>query len=147
MNDSPHRNLQNLPKIGPVYSTADEKQRVISEEILEQRIKPELKLKINLNIPGLERKKFISGRNPETFRFVQRMSHIGKEGWTYIWTMPNCIRFFYPMCGFMGVIYVYQSHMTQVYNQKEAMNYEYETAYLKMQTNASHYADKISYMA
>ena len=50
MNDTPHRNLQNLPKIGAIYSTVDEKQRVISEEILLQRIKPELKLKINLNI-------------------------------------------------------------------------------------------------
>lgn len=147
MNDTPHRNLQNLPKIGAIYSTVDEKQRVISEEILLQRIKPELKLKINLNIPGLERKKFISGRNPETWRFTSRMSHIGKEGWTYIFTMTNCIRFFYPFCGLMGVVYVYHAHVTQVYQQKELLNNEYETAYLKMQTNAYHYADKIFYMA
>ncbi len=53
MNDQSHRNLQNLPKIGPVYSSQDEKQRVIVEEILNFRIRPELKLKINMNIPGI----------------------------------------------------------------------------------------------
>ena len=147
MNDNPHRSIQNLPKVGPIYSTIDEKQRLIAEEIIEQRIKPELKLKLNLNILGLDRKRKITSLNPETRRFTARLSHFGKEGWTYIFIMPNSIKFFYPLMGAMAVFYVYQNHMTQVYNANEAMNYEFETCYMKMQTFPGHYADKITYMA
>jgi|LauGreDrversion4_2_1035121.scaffolds.fasta_scaffold1239491_1 hypothetical protein len=147
MNDTPHRSLQNLPKIGPIYSSIDEKQRLISEEILEQRLRPELKLKINMNIPGLERKKAITAKNVETYRFTHRLSHYGKEGWKYIFTSPNSVKFFYPFCGLMFYYYSYSHHITQIYNANEALNYEYETAYLKMQTFPGHYADKLSYMA
>jgi len=147
MNDTPHRNLQNLPKIGPVFSTIDERQRILAEEILEQRIKPELKLKINLDIPGLERKKELTFRNVTTYRFTQKLSHYGKEGWKYIWIMPNCIKFFMPICGFMGYFYIYMRNMYQVYNGNETFNYEYETCYLKMQTQSTYYTDTITYMA
>jgi len=81
MNQNPHRNIQKLAKIGPIYSSKDERQRLISEEILTAKIKPELKLKINMNIPGLNRKKEISPRNPETLRIVKKLGAYGKDGW------------------------------------------------------------------
>lgn len=56
MNCTPYRNMQNLPRIGQLYSTKDEKQRQIANAILEGTIKPELKLKINIKIIGLEKR-------------------------------------------------------------------------------------------
>jgi hypothetical protein len=147
MNDTPHRNLQNLPKIGPVFSTIDEKQRLLSEQILDLRIKPELKLKINLAIPGLDRKKDITMKNVSTYRFTQKLSHYGKEGWKNVWIMPNSIKFLIPFCGGMFYYFVMMNRMYQVYNANETLNYEYETCYVKMQTQTTYYTDVITYMA
>jgi len=147
MNDYPHRNYQNLPKIGPVYSSKDEKQRVIAEEILNHKIVPELKLKINMNIPGLEKKKTISALNPETFRFSRRWSSFGKEGWKYLYTMHNIVRVMPPLGGAALFFYAVMDRTQQVYYAKEHLNQEYETCYLKMQSYPGHYADKISLMA
>ena len=79
MNDYPHRNFQNLPKIGPVYSSKDEKQRIIAEEILNNKIKPQLKLKINMNIPGLDKKRQLVLGIQKHFDF-QKVGHLmGKK--------------------------------------------------------------------
>ncbi len=147
MNLNPHRNYQNLPKIGPVYSEKDEQQRVIAEEILNYRIRPELKLKINLNIPGLERKKTITPINPSTHRFISRLSSKGKEGWYYLWIMPNGWRFLIPF--FMAAFLYYggESLVALVYHERELNNNEWITIYPKFQTQANYYQDKWSLMA
>jgi hypothetical protein len=142
-----HRNYQNLPKIGPVYSSKDEKQRVIAEEVLAYRIRPELKLKLNLNIPGLERKKQISPRNPETYRFFARMSSKGKEGWYYLWLMPNISRFLVPFFCVAFLYYTGEALVSNVYYEREFNNFEWETVYPKFQSLPSHYLDRWSLMA
>jgi hypothetical protein len=48
---------QNLKKIGPTYSTMAEKQAQIVQMIKRYEVKPELKCHINMNIPGLRKKK------------------------------------------------------------------------------------------
>ena len=147
MNENPHRNIQNLAKIGPVFSTKDEKQRILADEILNLKFKPELKLKLNMNIPGLDRKKQISTRNPSTFRYFAPFSTRGKEGWVYIWTMPNIVRFWTPFISVLLLYYSGVSFTTQVYNNRDVNNYEWETTYVKMQTFPSHYFEKWSLMA
>lgn len=147
MNDYPHRNFQNLPKIGPVYSTIDEKQRVIAEEILNYRIRPELKLKINLNIPGLERKKQISPMNPSTHRLIAKLSSRGKEGWYYLWIMPNCWRFAVPFFVTSFLYYAGESLISIAWWEKEYNNGEWITAYPKFQTISNYAVDRWSLMA
>lgn len=147
MNDNPHRNIQNLPRIGPVYSTKDEKQRLIAEEILAGRIKPELKLKINLNIPGLVKKKALTTRNAETFRLAARIGAYGKDGWFYIMTSSNVSRFLMPAMTFIFYFYVGSTPLMQNYQEKELLNYEFLTIYPKYQIVAPHYCDKVCYMA
>lgn len=146
MNDQSYRNFQNLPKIGPVYSTKDEKQRQIAEEILNFRIRPELKLKINMNIPGLDKKKVISPFNPETRRVFSRLSSKGREGWIYIWTMTNIARFVFP--SFFAIFYWYGGHTLVLQKYYETRNNdEWEGVYCKMQTLNFHYIDRLSLMA
>jgi hypothetical protein len=146
MNEQSYRNMQNLPKIGPVFSTKDEKQRMIVEEIMNFRIKPELKLKINMNIPGLDKKKTPSPFNPDTRRIFSALSSKGREGWIYIWTMTNISRFFIP---FLGVVFYYYCGHTPVLMKywETQNNREWETVYCKMQTIPGHYMDRLTLMA
>ena len=146
MNESAHRNLQNLPKIGAVYSTKDEKQRALAEEILNFRVKPELKLKINMNIPGLEKKKQISPLNPSTRRFFNPLSSKGRDGWIFIWTIPNITRFLPPALCFAFLYYSGESLVSANYYERRN-NDEWEGVYCKMQTIHGHYIDRWSLMA
>ncbi len=146
MNDQSYRNMQNLPKIGPVFSTQDEKQRIVAEEIMNFKIKPELQLKINMSIPGLDKKNTISPFNPETRRVFSRLSSRGREGWIFIWTMPNIARFFAP---FICVSFYYYCGHTLVGMKywETQNNREWEGVYCKYQTIPGHYMDRWSLMA
>lgn len=146
MNEQSYRNFQNLPKIGPVYSTKDEKQRAVANEILNFRIRPELKLKINMNIAGLDKKKVISPFNPETRRLFTRLSANGREGWIFVWTMPNIYRFVIPA---MCVVFYYFSGYTLVQGRywETQNNNEWESVYCKMQTIPGHALDRATLMA
>ena len=147
MNENPHRNIQKLPQIGPIFSSKDEKQRLIAEEILAGRIKPELKLKINMNIPGLERKKMITPRNVESYRLVGKLGGVGKDGWYYVMTHANAARFILPAMGFLFYYFVESTPIMQAYQEKELLNYEYMSIYPKFQIVANTYIDKTCYMA
>jgi hypothetical protein len=147
MDSQPHRNYQNLPKIGPVYSSKDEKQRHIVDEILKYRIKPEMRLNINMNIPGLERKKTITPLNPQTRRLFAPLSCKGREGFLYFWTMPNISRFFPPFICVALLYYVGEMLVSATYYDLEHNNYEKETIYMKFQNNPSYYMDRYSLMA
>jgi hypothetical protein len=146
MNEQAHRNYQNLPKIGAVYSTKDEKQRALAEEILNFRVKPEMKLKINMNIPGLEKKKTISPLNPSTRRWFNPLSVKGKQGWLFVWTMPNVTRFLPPALCVAFLFYCGETLVAADYYKKKN-NDEWEGVYCKMQTIPGHYIDRWSLMA
>ena len=48
---------QNLPKLAPSYSHIDEKQQKVVAMIKRYEVAPQLKVKINQDIPGLRKKK------------------------------------------------------------------------------------------
>lgn len=147
MDSHPHRDIQKLPRIGPVFSTKDEKQRLIAQAIMEGKVKPELKLKVNMNIPGLEKKKIISPKNPEIFRLAARMSAFGRDGWCYFMTSSNVSRFGMPFMVFLYYYYIGMTPLMQSWQEKELLNYEFLTIYPKYQIVAPHYHDKVCYMA
>jgi hypothetical protein len=146
MNEFSYRNSQNLPKIGPVYSTKDEKQRAIAEEILNFRIKPELKLKINMNIPGLNKKVSITPTNPATRRVFNTLSSKGRDGWLYIWTMHNITRFLPPTICLAFLFYCGETLVCASYYER-MNNHEHEAVYAKFQSIHGHYVDRWSLMA
>ncbi len=147
MNDNPHRSLQNLPKIGPVFSDMDEKQRMISEEIMEFRLRPELRMKINMNIKGLEKKLTVTPQNPETLRLFGRLSSKGRAGWVYVNLMTNSFRFI-PIALYC-TFYFYQGYrlINAKYYEQYENNNEWEAIYMKMQTFPGHFCDVFSFMA
>jgi hypothetical protein len=147
MNELSHRNEQSLSQIGPIFSTKDEKQRLIAEEILNLRIKPQLKLNINMNIQGLTKKKKLSAYNPSTTRWINHMGGIGRTGWLYVNTIPNATRFFMPFIACMFYYYGVMPIGFQVHQRRHELDYEYETCYAKMQTLPAPYIEKVVFMA
>jgi hypothetical protein len=147
MNELSHRNDQNLSKVGPIFSQKDEKQRIISEEILNLRLKPQLKLNINMNIQGLRKKNRLSAYNPPTTKWIFHVLGIGREGWSYYNTMPNAIRFWAPLVMMMFYYYAAMPVGMQVHQQRHDFNHEFETAYFKFQTISQPFIEKISFMA
>jgi hypothetical protein len=147
MDSHPHRSLQQLPKIGPVYSEKDEKQRIVAQEILDFKLRPEMRLKINMNIPGLDKKKTITNANPETMRLTGRLSSKGRAGWLYVNLMTNHFRFA-PLALYIMFYYFqgYRLSNAKFYEQYDN-NGEWEGIYPKMQTFPGHYVDVWSFMA
>lgn len=147
MDNRQHRASQNLDKVGPIYSSKDEKQRLIAEEILNLKYKPQILLNVNRNIQGLDKKKEIGGRNPSTLRLFSKTFGISKLGIVTFNTTPNVSRFLVPV--FVGLFYYYNiSNLTLgTYYKLEKNNYEIEYCYRKLGTTSTHFGEKYSLMA
>lgn len=146
MEDHLYRPKQELDRIGPVYSTKDEKQRVLAKEILDLKIRPELAIKVNLNIPGLDKKKVYGSKNPATFLFYKPLTMTGKKGTKFIFFTHNINRFFIPF--FIVLFYWYncESYIRGSWYDKEMNNCESESSYFKLQTFNCHFPEKSSLM-
>lgn len=147
MDNRQHRSSQNLEIVGPIYSSKDEKQRLISEEILNLKYKPQILLNVNRNIQGLDKKKEIGGRNPSTLRLISKTLGISKLGIVTFNTTPNVSRFLVPV--FVGLFYYYNiANLTLgTYFKLEKNNYEIEYCYRKLGTTSTHFGEKFSLMA
>lgn len=147
MNEFLYRPRQELDKIGDIYSSKDEKQRVIAEEIRNLRIKPKQEILLNMNIQGLDKRKVFGGRNPATLRFYAPFITTGRTGVKYIGHYHNIARFVVP--GFVVLFYYYtaENYMRAAWYDKEMNNCETETTYVKMQTFSCHFPEKHTLMA
>lgn len=147
MDNRQHRASQNLEKVGPIYSSKDEKQRLVAEEILNLKYKPQIFLNVNRNIQGLDKKKEIGGRNPSTLRLFSKTLGISKLGIVTFNTTPNVSRFLVPV--FVGLFYYYNiANLTLgTYFKLEKNNYEIEYCYRKLGTTSTHFGEKFSLMA
>lgn len=138
---------QELDKVGPVYSNKDEKQRAIVKDILALKIKPELHINVNPNIPGLDKKKVIGSKNPAVLRFWAPMSQVGRSGIRYLNYSYNNTRFHVPVFLVLFYYYALENYSRATYFDKEWNNFETESAYLKLQTFKLHFSEKSSLMA
>lgn len=142
-----HRQYQNLEQIGPVYSSKDEKQRVIAENIRNLKIKSHIEIKINRNIPGLDKKKVIGSRNPATFRLYTPLSFVSRKGVRYLWTQPNIQRFAIPLSVFAVYYYILAQYIHGTYIRNDLYNYETDYCYNKLSLHNGHFIEKFSLMA
>lgn len=147
MDERLHRVSQALDKVGPVYSTKDEKQRILAEEILNLRFKPKVALNVNPNIQGLDKKKVIGFKNPSTIRLFRRASGVSKNGNIHFATYINISRFAVPVFVFAFYFYNCMSFTHATYYKLEKNNYEIEFCYRKLGTTSIHYGEKLTLMA
>ena len=147
MDEYLYRPKQELDKIGPAYSSKHEKQRLIIQEILDLKIKPQLRINVNPNIVGLEKKKFLGARNPATTRWYSPLTMYGRTGLAYVSHQKNVSRFLVPFFVFFFWYYNCEDRMRTVYYDLETNNNEKEAVYMKMSTFDIYFHEKHSWMA
>eukprot|EP00340_Litonotus_pictus_P008279 CAMPEP_0170518190 /NCGR_PEP_ID=MMETSP0209-20121228/3937_1 /TAXON_ID=665100 ORGANISM="Litonotus pictus, Strain P1" /NCGR_SAMPLE_ID=MMETSP0209 /ASSEMBLY_ACC=CAM_ASM_000301 /LENGTH=149 /DNA_ID=CAMNT_0010803655 /DNA_START=38 /DNA_END=487 /DNA_ORIENTATION=+ len=142
-----HRPKQELDKVGPVFSPKNERQRAAAEDIRNLRVPtPAKETMINLNIPGLEKKKFPGRKNPATLRLYAPLTNFGRTGMAFVTHHNNISRFGIPF--FICLFYYYQAenYIRGTYYDKELNNCETESVYFKLQTFNIHFPEKNTLM-
>ena len=142
-----HRQRQVLEQVGPVYSTKDEKQRVIAENIKNLKLKTYIEVNVNRNIQGLDKKKVIGSNNPATFRLYTPLSFVSRKGMRWMNTKPNTQRFGIPALVFGYYYYTLAQYIQGTYVRQELNNQEIDYCYNKMSLHNGHFIERYSFMA
>ena len=133
---------QNLPKIGPQFSTMDEKQGQIVSMIKKYEIKPHLQVAVNQNIPGLRKKKVAFGRKPNNRSFFASWISYERNGILNIGLSRNWVRIAYPLVPAFFFVYMWNPIIHGVTYIQQYNNYQWETVYFKYGTNRPLYTDQ-----
>ncbi len=147
MNEFLYRPQQELDKIGHVFSSKDEKQRLIAEEIRNLRLKGERNVLINQNIEGLDKKPKFTLRNPASARFFNPFFNKGRNGVVYVYHQNNISRLMVPLFLFASWYYICENYFRGQYYKLELNNNEAETCYFKIQTFSVHMPEKHTLMS
>ena len=70
----------NLRKVGPNFSQVDEKQRQVVQMIQRFEVKTELRTRVNMEIPGLRKKKTPFASTPNNKRLWDTFSSFERNG-------------------------------------------------------------------
>ena len=97
---------QNLRQIGPNYSQTDEKQRQVVQMIKRMEIKPELRTRVNLDIPGLRKKKTPFSATPNNRRLWDSWSSFERNGMINVGLSRNWVRLIFPTVPVFFFIYM-----------------------------------------
>ena len=106
-----------------------------------------MKININMNIEGLEKKKVFGSKNPSTLRLYAPLSMTGRKGVVYLTHYHNIARFGVPM--FLALFWYYncENYFKSTYYKLEWNNMETESTYFKLQTFTCHFSEKHTLMA
>ena len=132
---------QNLRKIGPQYSATGEKQNQFVQMIKRFEVQPELRCRINMDIPGLVKKKTPFSDTPNNKRLWDKFSSRERNGMVNQWLSRNWVRFVFPMVPAFFFIYMMQPIIHGNINQLWYQNYNHETVYYKYGTNRMQMTD------
>ena len=123
--------IQNLPKIGPGFSHIDEKQQQVVSMIKRYEVAPQLKVRINQDIPGLRKKKKAFGLKPANKRLWASFASYERNGYLNIGLSRNWTRFAFPMLPLFWMMYMWQPIIHgNIYNM-HYNNYQWEGVYYK----------------
>ena len=132
---------QNLKKIGPTYSTTGEKQAQVVQMIKRYEVKPELKCSINMNIPGLRKKKVAFAVKPNNKVWWQSWSSLERNGMLNVGLSRNWPRLMFPMVPMFFFFYSLQPVIHGTVYKQAYNNYQWETVYHKYGANRITYVD------
>lgn len=122
---------QNLKKIGPNYSHTDEKQRQIVEMIKRFEVKTELRTRVNMDIPGLRKKKTPFAKTPNNKRIWEPLASFERNGMINIGLSRNWVRFMFPMVVPFLFVYIALPIIHGNINVKHYRNYQWTGVYHK----------------
>ena len=132
---------QNLRQIGPNYSQTDEKQRQVVQMIKRMEIKPEMRTRVNLDIPGLRKKKTPFSATPNNKRLWDAFSSFERNGMINVGLSRNIVRLLFPTVPVFFFIYMMQPIIHGTVNIQHYNNYSYKTVYHKFQQEKIPYTD------
>jgi len=99
---------QNLPKIAPSFSTVDEKQEQVVKMIKNYEVAPQLKARINMNIPGLRKKKIAFAEKPNNRIWFHSFTSYERNGVLNFGLSRNWTRIVFPMVPLFFLVYFMQ---------------------------------------
>ena len=132
---------QNLKKIGPSYSTIAEKQAQVVEMIKRNEIKPELKVRLNMNIQGLRKKTTPFSSKPNNRRLWQAWGSYERNGMLNVGLSRNWVRLVFPAIPMFFFIYMGEPVIHGWVYINWYNNYQWEACYHKLQTHRMVYGD------
>ena len=122
---------QNLRQYGPNFSVTDEKQRQVVAMIKRFEVKPELRTRVNLEIPGLRKKKTAFAATPNNKYLWEKWSSFERNGMLNIGLSRNWVRLVFPAVPMFFFIYMWQPVLHGTVNNQHYMNYQWKGVYFK----------------
>ena len=122
---------QNLRKYGPNYSQTDEKQRQLVSMIKRYEVKTELRTRVNLDIPGLRKKKTPFAATPNNKRLWESLSSFERNGIINVGLSRNFVRFIFPTIPVFFFVYMASPVIHGQINNTAYMNYQWQGVYFK----------------
>jgi hypothetical protein len=104
-------------------------------------IKPELKANINMEIPGLRKKRVAFSTRPANKRYWSPLGSMERNGMVNVFPSRNWARFIFPTVPMFFFIYMLQPVIHGVIYMKHYNNYQWETVYHKYGSNQMPYCD------
>ena len=104
-------------------------------------VKPELQTKINMNIPGLRKKKTPFSVTPNNKRLWETLSSNERNGMLNLALSRNWTRFVFPAVPAFFFIYMMKPIIHGTVNIQHYNNYSYKTVYHKFQQEKIPYTD------
>ena len=106
-------------------------------------VKPELKANVNMEIPGLRKKKVAFSQKPANKRYWQPFGSLERNGMVNLFPSRNWPRFVWPMVPLFFFTYMLQPVIHGNVYIKHYNNYQWETIYHKYGSNRITYVDNI----
>ena len=132
---------QSLKKIGPRYSPIAEKQAQVVQMIKRYELKPEIKTNINLEIPGLRRKRVAFSCTPSHKRWWDPLSSMERNGMVNVFPQRNWARFIFPTVPMFFFFYMLQPAIHGTVYNKHYENFQTESVYHKYGSIRMPYCD------
>ena len=122
---------QNLRKIGPNFSATDEKQRQVVQMIKRYEIKTEIRSRVNMEIPGLRKKKTPFSTTPNNKRLWESLSSFERNGILNVGLSRNFVRFIFPTIPAFFFVYMCSPVIHGHIGNQQYMNYQWKGVYFK----------------
>lgn len=116
---------QNLRQIGPNYSQTDEKQRQVVQMIKRFEVKTELRTRVNMEIPGLRKKKTPFAATPNNKRLWETFSTFERNGMINVGLSRNFVRLIFPTVPMFFFVYMMSPVIHGQINNEHYMNYQW----------------------
>ena len=133
---------QNLPKIGPRFSHIDEKQQTVVTMIKKFEVAPQLKVRINMDIPGLRKKKQAFAAKPNNKRLWASFMSYERNGILNVGLSRNWTRIAFPLFPLFMFVYIFQPVIHGTTYIQHFNNFQWEGIYYKFGNNRPVYTDQ-----